>query len=357
MNEESGQARPADKASVPQQPENDAPAAGPVDKPEAQAGAHPEPTEAPPAPNGGHETAVDEHRTPAAQKEPKQNKKQVEANYIVACFGALRKLGLFRHRIRSPKPRQKVILETKRGLELGEIVCEAQSNAKYQDKNIERAGKVLRLATPDDLSDVRHLNTESSSEFDFCKKEIAARNLPMKLITSEHIFGGDRIVFYFVSEQRIDFRELVRDVAREFRTRVEMRQVGVRDEARLLGDFERCGRSLCCRGWLKNLEPVSIKMAKMQKPTLDPAKISGRCGRLMCCLRFEDATYDELSRNLPTRGAVVETTKGLGEVVATDILSQIVHVKLEAGERISVPVKELLRKKIPAQELRKRDKT
>ena len=118
----------------------------------------------------------------------------------------------------------------------------------------------------------------------------------MKLVAAEHLFGGDRIIFYFVSESRVDFRALVRDLAHEFQTRIEMRQIGVRDEARLLGDYERCGRPLCCRAWIKELEPVSMKMAKVQKATLDPTKISGRCGRLMCCLRFEHETYRELSQ-------------------------------------------------------------
>jgi hypothetical protein len=163
----------------------------------------------------------------------------------------------------------------------------------------------------------------------------------MKLVAVEHLFGGDRIIFYFVSESRVDFRSLVRDLAHEFQTRIEMRQIGVRDEARLLGDYERCGRPLCCRAWIKELEPVSMKMAKIQKATLDPTKISGRCGRLMCCLRFEHTTYRDLAKNLPRKNTLVSTPRGPAKVLDTDVVSQIVAVLLGDGTRLNYPVEDI----------------
>lgn len=163
----------------------------------------------------------------------------------------------------------------------------------------------------------------------------------MKPVAVEHLFGGDRIIFYFKSEKRVDFRRLVRRLAKEYQTRIEMRQVGARDEARLLADYERCGRACCCRAFLKVLAPVNMKMAKVQKATLDPAKISGRCGRLMCCLRYENSSYDELRKNLPPRNTVVETPEGPGIVVDRQILTQLVVVRLADARRIAYPVSEI----------------
>jgi hypothetical protein len=168
----------------------------------------------------------------------------------------------------------------------------------------------------------------------------------MKLVAVEHLFGGDRIIFYFLAETRVDFRALVRDLAQEYRTRIEMRQIGVRDEARLLGDYERCGRPLCCRAWIKELQPVSMKMAKLQKATLDPTKISGRCGRLMCCLRFEDTTYRDLVKNLPRRNTYVRLPQGVARVVDGDVVTQIVAVQMEDGKRANVPVESIVERDV-----------
>jgi len=150
----------------------------------------------------------------------------------------------------------------------------------------------------------------------------------MKLISVEHLLGGERIIFNFSAENRVDFRELVRRLAREYRTRIEMRQVGARDEARLLADYERCGQRCCCQQFIKDLKPVSMRMAKVQKATLDPSKISGRCGRLMCCLRFEDETYEDLRNRLPKKNTWVKTDQIYGRVLETQILSQLVRVEL-----------------------------
>jgi cell fate regulator YaaT (PSP1 superfamily) len=185
----------------------------------------------------------------------------------------------------------------------------------------------------------------------FCEQRIRERGIPMSLARVEHLLGGDKIVFYFLADGRVDFRQLVKDLAAEYRTRIEMRQIGVRDEARLLAEFEHCGRELCCRTFMKDLEPVTMRMAKAQKTTLDPAKISGRCGRLMCCLRFEDETYSYLKRRLPRKGTRVSIAAGTGEVTGYDILRQTVTVELPDGTDKTVPVDEILnREEVPEPE-------
>jgi hypothetical protein len=182
---------------------------------------------------------------------------------------------------------------------------------------------------------------------------VAEHNLQMKIVDAEPILGAEVLTFYFTSEERVDFRDLVREMARQFHARIELRQVGARDEARLVADYERCGQHCCCQQFLKVLKPVSMRSAKIQKATLDPLKISGRCGRLMCCLRYEDETYDSLRKNLPRRGARVGTPEGAGFVVDTQILTQLVLVELEppAGaapgaeyerKQVAIPVEELM---------------
>ena len=155
----------------------------------------------------------------------------------------------------------------------------------------------------------------------------------MKLVAVEHLLGGERIIFYFLAEHRVDFRELVHKLASQYHTRIEMRQVGARDEARLVGDYERCGQVCCCREFLKGLQPVSMRMAKTQKATLDPSKISGRCGRLMCCLRYEDQCYRDLKKCLPHKNIWVKTRDQIGRVTGTHILTQLVQVQLPDGSR------------------------
>jgi cell fate regulator YaaT (PSP1 superfamily) len=199
-------------------------------------------------------------------------------------------------------------------------------------------GKVLRKALGEDIAKMHEIKcTSCHTEAVYCRNKIRELNLPMKLVHVEHLFGGEKIIFYFLADGRVDFRELVKDLAREYRTRIEMKQIGVRDEARLLGDKERCGMELCCRAFLKSFEPITMKMAKNQKATLDPSKISGHCGRLMCCLRYEDAIYAEFKRKLPKKGSRVITTKGIGEVVNYDILSQTVTIETDDRRRLTVP--------------------
>ena len=165
----------------------------------------------------------------------------------------------------------------------------------------EPAGRFVRYATPEDINEEKHFQKIAVEETKFCKKLVKEMNLPMKIVDAEHILGGERIVFYFMSDGRVDFRDLVRKLAQEYQTRIEMRQIGARDEAKILGDVESCGQRCCCIRYLKSLKPVNMRMAKLQKATLDPSKISGYCGRLKCCLRYEDDTYTELKKRLPPR--------------------------------------------------------
>jgi cell fate regulator YaaT (PSP1 superfamily) len=200
---------------------------------------------------------------------------------------------------------------------------------------------LIRLATPDDLSEEQHLQKITRDEIACCDRFAKELGLEMKIVDAEHIFGGERIIFYFMADGRIDFRELVRRLAQEYQTRIEMRQIGSRDEAKLLGDVESCGQVCCCIRFLRLLKPVNMRMAKMQKATLDPSKISGYCGRLKCCLRYEDQTYTELKKKLPRKGTWVRTARGEGKVVDGQILTQLVVVEHEGGEKMAFPLEEI----------------
>ena len=202
--------------------------------------------------------------------------------------------------------------------------------------------RVLRKATKEDLAKALEIRENMEpAQFRFCQQKIRELALPMRLAAVERLFGGEKIIFYFVADSRVDFRVLVRELAREYRTRIEMKQIGARDEAKLLGDFEHCGRELCCRRFIRALEPVTIKMAKNQKATLDPSKISGACGRLMCCLRFENPMYQELKKNLPSKGMKVKTPKGEGEVLNYDIIAQTALVEVPGGEKVAFGIREI----------------
>jgi cell fate regulator YaaT (PSP1 superfamily) len=166
--------------------------------------------------------------------------------------------------------------------------------------------------------------------------------MQMELVDVEQIFGGERLIFYFLAEKRVDFRDLVKDLAREFRTRIEMRQIGVRDEAKLLADYGDCGKPVCCNTHMLQMPPVSMKMAKLQKSTLDPSKISGRCGRLKCCLRFEQDVYDEFQAQLPPQGARIVTGKGQARVLAQEVLARKLMVEFEDGRRLVIDMNEVL---------------
>lgn len=260
--------------------------------------------------------------------------------HVIARYGSMRHIGLFRTEIRDLRRGERCILRTDRGVELGESVDRGWEAKKDEAASI--IGQVLRRATPRDVTRSQEIEEQHApQEFNFCARQIEEHDLPMKLVSVEHLFGGDKIIFYFLADGRVDFRALVKDLAQQYRTRIEMRQIGVRDEARLLADVEHCGRELCCKSFMKDLEPVSMRMAKAQKTTLDPTKISGRCGRLMCCLRFEDKVYAELRANLPKRGTHVNTPRGNGTVIGSETLKQAVTVEVE-GEGVSTfPVAEI----------------
>jgi cell fate regulator YaaT (PSP1 superfamily) len=294
--------------------------------------------------------------TEATVIKPKQAKNK---KYMLVRYGRMNTLGWFEHHETNiPKVPSRVVVKTGRGLELGYIVGQfcpyrwgqfkfsQEQIKKYFDDSeidisVEEAGKFIRFATPDDISEERHLQKISEEELKSCRRFVKELHLPMKVVDAEHIFGGERLIFYFISDSRVDFRELVKKIAREHQTRIEMRQIGSRDEAILLGDIESCGQECCCIRFLKALKPVNMRMAKMQKATLDPSKISGYCGRLKCCLRYEDKTYTELKERLPRKNTIVKTKDGQGKVVDTQILTQLVVIERDDGTKIAVPVEEL----------------
>ncbi len=261
--------------------------------------------------------------------------------YIVR-FGSMRKLGVF-----APKGDEtyfrstRVIVRTDRGLESGEVLCEATEQALAQLSNPPQ-GQLLRAMTAEDHHEASRLRAQERQEFEICSRQIARLGLPMKLVDVEHIFGGERIIVYYLADNRVDFRELVKVLASEFQTRIEMRQIGVRDEAKLLADYGDCGKPVCCNTHLSEMPPVSMKMAKLQKATLDPAKISGRCGRLKCCLRYEYETYQELKKDLPPVGAEIVTTRGRARVLAQEILAGQVLVETEDHRRVLVDASDVL---------------
>jgi len=234
-----------------------------------------------------------------------------------------------------------VVVQSERGLETAEVLCEATARA-VQLISEPTHGQIVRLLSENDQAEVERLRQAEATEFQSCEGFIGSRKLQMELVDVEHLFGGDRIVFYFLAEKRVDFRELVKDLAREFRTRIEMRQIGVRDEAKLLADYGDCGKPVCCNTHMYVMPPVSMRMAKLQKSTLDPSKISGRCGRLKCCLRFEQDVYEEFQKELPQPGSRVVTAKGQGRVLAQEILARKVLVEFEDGRRLPVAMEEIL---------------
>ncbi|NCB51307.1 MAG: hypothetical protein EOM54_05435 [Clostridia bacterium] len=220
-----------------------------------------------------------------------------------------------------------VIVETSKGLELAHCVC---GNHEIEDECVvQPLRQVVRIATEHDLR-VAEINKAREEEaFEICQKKIAEHGLDMKLVDVECNFEGNKTMFFFTSDGRVDFRDLVKDLASVFRNRIELRQIGVRDEAKMLGGIGICGRPLCCSQFLDDFQPVSTKMAKLQSMSLNPAKISGSCGRLMCCLRYEDEAYKDLVKTVPKTGAYVETAAGYGTVTQVNLLRQTVKVRLD----------------------------
>lgn len=256
----------------------------------------------------------------------------------------------------------KVVVQSPRGIELGQLVSLTCTGC---DKSVKRqtmldyvknsgpdfyrlkSGRILREATPQDIEEQRHLDDGGKEKTTRAKALAREMDLDMKFVACEHLLGGERIIFHFMAEGRIDFREFVRTLAHEYHTRIEMHQVGARDEARLVADYEICGRECCCKTFLKTLRPVTMRMAKLQKATLDPSKVSGRCGRLRCCLRYEHEGYEELDKKLPKVGNRVRTDRGPGTVRDRQILTQLVTIQYDDDDQIeTVGIEDVLERNV-----------
>lgn len=224
-----------------------------------------------------------------------------------------------------------VIVETARGMEYGMVTMDVQEVP--ESEIVAPLKKIIRIATPED--DKKHKENVKKKEraLQLCQEKIDKHGLVMKLIDVEYTFDNSKIIFYFTADGRVDFRELVKDLASVFKMRIELRQIGVRDEAKMMGGIGSCGRSLCCHSWLADFEPVSIKMAKVQSLSLNPTKISGICGRLMCCLKYENDIYMEMRKGMPEPGEKIKTPDGLGRVVDTNLLQNAIRVRLYVDEK------------------------
>lgn len=245
-----------------------------------------------------------------------------------------------------------VIVEADRGIDYGQVITGPEIlssptraglpiNLKEgpKEKLDEGMKKVLRLALPSDIKQIEHNKQKAKEAFLSCTKKIEEHKLDMKLVDAEYSFDRTKLIFYFTAKGRVDFRELVKDLAHLFKTRIELRQIGVRDEAKIFGGFGPCGRQLCCAKFLKEFEPVTIKMAKEQNLPLNPPKISGLCGRLMCCLSYEYETYKGLSEGLPAEGSRINLPEGKGRVLSINPLKRSVVVEMEDGRQITVNYK------------------
>ena len=222
---------------------------------------------------------------------------------------------------------QKVIVETVRGIECGEVVA---ANHKVSDEEIlHPLKKILRAANAEDLKILENNRKKEAEAFEFCEKKVVQLGLDMKLVEVECTFDGGKMLFYFTSDDRVDFRELVKSLASQYRTRIEMRQIGVRDVSKMIGGLGICGRPFCCSQFLDDFHPVSIKMAKEQGLSLNPSKISGTCGRLLCCLKYEQDSYEYLAKITPRVGSLVDTREGRGTITESNLLTGKLKVSLE----------------------------
>lgn len=219
------------------------------------------------------------------------------------------------------------VVETVRGVECGLV---AKANHQISEDDVKKPlKKVIRPASSEDIKELEENKVKEKEAFKICEEKIAEHGLEMNLVDVEYTFDRSKIIFYFTADGRVDFRELVKDLAFVFRIRIELRQIGVRDESRMVGGFGICGRPFCCNTFLNDFQPVSIKMAKEQGLSLNPSKISGTCGRLMCCLKYEQDTYEHLLRHTPKVGAIVETQKGRGRVIENNLFSGMLKVTLD----------------------------
>ena len=230
-----------------------------------------------------------------------------------------------------------LILEQERGLDYARVVAIGGFTPLLPETKLVK--KIVRRATEEDLKQIEQNRTKAKDAANTCLSKIQEHKLPMKLVGAEFVFDSSKVIFYFTAEGRVDFRNLVKDLAKIFKVRIELKQIGVRDEARLFGGIGPCGRRLCCATFLKNFEPVSIKMAKEEGLPLNPPKISGICGRLMCCLDFEYETYKQFSRGLPRLGERLHTPEGKGKVISVNIFKRTVVLELDEGRQIEISYK------------------
>jgi cell fate regulator YaaT (PSP1 superfamily) len=234
-----------------------------------------------------------------------------------------------------------VIVRTSRGVEVGQVLCEATEDAlSHMDQPPN--GQILREVTREDANELARIEASRAEKIRTCETQAQELGLDLKLVDIEQLLGGEKIVVYYLAAERVDFRQLVKQLASEFQTRIEMKQIGVRDEAKLLADYGDCGKPVCCNTHLSAMPPVSMKMAKLQKATLDPTKISGRCGRLKCCLRYEFDNYLDISRSLPRVGADILTRDGRAKVLAQQILAEQLLVETEDHRRILISASDVL---------------
>lgn len=225
-----------------------------------------------------------------------------------------------------------VIVETARGIEYGEVVL--VNKEVEEDDVVLPLKKVIRVASEADKKTVNENDSLAEDALDLCIEKVGKHKLEMNIVDVEYTFDRNKIIFYFTAEGRIDFRDLVKDLAAKFKTRIELRQIGVRDEAKLLGGIGPCGRVLCCSTFLGDFDPVSIKMAKDQSLSLNPAKISGLCGRLMCCLKYENDHYEDAKKQLPDVGEEIHTTEGVGKVIGLNLLENMVQIQLREDNTV-----------------------
>ena len=256
----------------------------------------------------------------------------------------------------------KVVIQTQRGIEVGEQIslscggCDRSVTREQLKGYIKKSGaetyvldngRILREATVDDLAEDMRLRHSTPHMKRVAQRQANSIGLTLKVVECEYLLGGDRAIFYFMADGRVDFRALVKDLSREFQTRIKMHKVGARDEARLLADYETCGREVCCKVFLKTLKPVSMRMAKLQRATLDPSKVSGRCGRLKCCLRYEHEGYESLDAKLPKIGEKINTEHGYGTVVNRQVLTQLVQLRPTAGgNAVTVVIEDVMERRL-----------
>lgn len=270
----------------------------------------------------------------SAQTQQPSGRNSNEGLEYVVRFGSMRSLGAMKS-TRVYRYGDEVVARTSRGTEVGTVLCEATPSA-IDSIEEPTAGRIVRLLSDDDRTQSNHLNLLTKDDIAASQLIIDSLELSMELVDVERILGGEKMIFYFLAEQRVDFRQLVRDLAKHFQTRIEMRQIGVRDEAKLLADYGDCGQPICCATFLSKMPPVSMRMAKLQKATLDPAKISGRCGRLKCCLRYEFDTYESTAKELPPPGSIVLTRDGNATILGRNLLAGQMTVRTDDDRRILI---------------------